>query len=192
MNRESEEIRRGMSVIRQSSERTRAVADSIKTISLDLDMAVRRFRTGKEGFTSSPGETPEIDETSPAIPAINVPSISTGKTELTLTPANSSSAGVEPDDDGVLYGDDEIPDGKEVSVGLEVPGRDVTSQNHNTAGGFPGSGIVTKPENVPQLEAERRKVPVLEDENGVTLSEGNWPGKEELIVVDEQGRPAKS
>ncbi|MCK5249578.1 MAG: hypothetical protein KAJ98_06415, partial [Spirochaetaceae bacterium] len=53
----SGKIRIGMSVIRESSERTRDAADNIKTISLDLDSALRRFKTEEEdGVTLSEGD----------------------------------------------------------------------------------------------------------------------------------------
>ena len=89
LNTSNVEIRTGMSVIRESSERTRDVADSIKAISLDLDSAVRCFKT-------------------------------------------------------------------EESTGASLD------------------------------------VPVSSEEDGVTLSEGDWPGKEKLTVVDEKGRPEKT
>jgi|GEM_PF-1222599 len=96
----TEEIRTGMTVIRESSERTRSVADSIKTISLDLDMAVSQFQI-EEGSDASGenGDVPELPE-----------------------------------------GDDN-----------------------------------------PSI--------VVEDGNSVTLSEGDWPGKDELTVVDSEGQP---
>ncbi len=95
----SVEIRTGMSVIRESSERTRDVADSISTISRDLDTAVSQFK---------------VDEASSA----------------------------------------EEPDFSDVDSGEEA--------------------------GIPSL--------YIEDGNSVTLSEGNWPGKEELTVVDGDGR----
>jgi uncharacterized phage infection (PIP) family protein YhgE len=95
----SEEIRTGMTVIRESSERTRSVADSIKTISLDLDMAVSQF---------------QIEE-----------------------------------------------------------GSDASGEN----------------DVVPELpEEDDHPSIVVEDGNSVTLSEGDWPGKDELTVVDSEGQ----
>jgi methyl-accepting chemotaxis protein len=96
----TEEIRTGMTVIRESSERTRSVADSIKTISLDLDMAVSQF---------------QIEE-----------------------------------------------------------GSDASGEN----------------DVVPELpEEDDHPSIVVEDGNSVTLSEGDWPGKDELTVVDSEGQP---
>lgn len=142
----SQEIKTGMSVIRLSSNRTRNVADGIKAISLDLDKAVRQFRTGQESTDNSMAENDlselpdlellvgeadneiEIDEEIPVIP-----SIQSGKTEFSITP-----------------------------------------------------------EVAPSLDGDKRLELLADGEDGVTLSEGNWPGKDELTIVDEEGRPAKS
>ncbi len=91
----SEEIRIGMSVIRESSERTREVAESIKVISLDLDTAVQQFK-------------------------------------------------------------------------IESP--------------TPVSGI--EQQNVGDAPAL-----FIEDEAAVTISDGDWPGKDQLTIVDADGRP---
>lgn len=146
---DSEEIRTGMSVIRQSSDRTRSVADGIKIISLDLDKAVRQFKTGREstdtehGFTEIPDlellagddsiEEEYLVEESTEEDIQSIPSIQSGKTEFTMTP-----------------------------------------------------------EFAPPLDAYKEPVLPVDAEDGVTLSEGNWPGRDELSIVDEEGRPANS
>lgn len=142
----SEELRTGMSVIRLSSERTRTVADSIEVINLDLDEAIRRFKTGEEsvedteilpvepiaGEGRGAGDTGELE---PVGDHLSVPSIQSGKTEFVL----------------------------------EI-----------------------NPEIIPPLESAKNLGLHDDGEDGLMLSEGDWPGKDELTIVDEEGRPEKS
>ena len=104
----SEEIKAGMSVIRESSERTRDVAESLKTIGRNLDIAVRQFI---------------IDD----------------KIVETSEKADNSEAIVSnPHTDNTVFGE-------------------------------------------PSL--------IVEEKGSVTLSEGDWPGKEDLTLVDSKGLP---
>jgi len=118
----SEEIRTGMSVIRESSERTREVADSISTISLDLDTAVSRFKVADEDVPFS-------------------------------------------------------------EAGEEIPGSDSSLSDRSVERGTSSTDFSVE-EDIPSV--------IVEDRNSVTLSEGDWPGKDQLTVVDSDGRPENS
>jgi len=109
----SAEIGTGMSVIRESSERTREVAARISTISQDLDIAVRQF----------------------------------------------------------ILDENEIVSESEVS---------------------PDESIPPVEEHVEEDTEEEVPVLIMESRNSVTLIEGDWPGKEQLTVVDVDGNPEKS
>jgi len=115
----SEEIRTGMSVIRESSERTREVADSISAISLDLDTAVSQFKV---------------------------------------------------EDEDVLFS--EAGEGRRAE---DVSSPDMPVEDAASA---PGLSLE---DDIPSV--------IIEDRNSVTLSEGDWPGKEQLTIVDGDGRP---
>ncbi|MDT8299241.1 MAG: hypothetical protein RQ801_13120, partial [Spirochaetaceae bacterium] len=116
----SQEIRTGMAVIRESSERTRLVADSINSISKDLDAAAGRFQTA------------EIQEDVPVAEG-----------------AGAIDASSEP-----AY----IPVDRYVETSPAPPLSDT---------------------------------PSLSTDEGVTLSEGDWQGKEEILIVDKEGRTEK-
>jgi len=115
----SEEIRTGMSVIRESSGRTREVADSISAISLDLDTAVSQFKV---------------------------------------------------DDEDVPFSE----------AGEEIPGSDSSLSDRSVERGTSSTDFSVE-EDVPSV--------IVEDRNSVTLSEGDWPGKDQLTIVDGEGRP---
>ena len=134
-----------MAVIRESSGRTRNVADSIKAISLDLDSAVRSFKTGKE----------EIKDPDDSVQEINT---------------------VKFEHESITNHDPEVP---------AISGDD--------------EEYTILPDTEPKLES--RQIPLLDngesvylsiEEDGVTLSEGDWPGKDDLIIVDEEGKPDNS
>ncbi len=146
VNTGSMEIRTGMSVIRESSGRTRSVADSIKAISLDLDSAVRSFKTGTEEIADAVDSVPYtdtniIEHKSITDPDPETPSISGGEEEYTLSP---------------------------------------------------GTELKPEPEEIPLLDSGELAVLSVDEEDGVTLSEGDWPGKDDLVIVDEEGKPDNS
>jgi methyl-accepting chemotaxis protein len=62
----------------------------------------------------------------------------------------------------------------------EAPGKAIGTADTGSA----SSGAQTLIEDIPMLS--------IDDEDGVTLSDGDWPGKESLIVVDPEGRKFRS
>jgi methyl-accepting chemotaxis protein len=56
----------------------------------------------------------------------------------------------------------------------------------------PGTELKLEPEELPLLDSGELAVLSVEEEDGVTLSEGDWPGKDDLVIVDEEGKPDNS
>jgi len=67
--------------------------------------------------------------------------------------------------------------------GTEVSGIETTSQDQS-AERDTSAPELTVEEDIPSV--------IIEDRNSVTLSEGDWPGKEQLIIVGGDGRPDNS
>ena len=167
----SEDIRTGMVVIRLSSERIRDVAEKINSISLSLDDAVKRFHTGSENtIPSESGDTSEDPDAS-----VEESDFFRRADKASTQPDVFRETGL-PEKDSTIEKDARASEDSDLSEPyFEEP-----------ASNEPGV------ETHPSLSRTESTEFVLDIEEGVTLSEGDWPGRDELSIVDEEGRPDKS
>lgn len=217
----SEEIRTGMSIIRLSTERTRDVSDQIRDISGNLDEAVKQFSTGESasgtesgvpdtGPSAGSAGSPESDVSGRAIPDLE-PGPST----------DIPDAGSRPSTIGLEWPDDSNAGKESADSDSSSSGSAAASPTAEPDGGgrtavSPGSGAKDALETVmsgpepqdyslvdetsiapaenapPELTVPNPDSFTLEVGEGVTLSEGDWNGRDELTIVDEEGQPEDS
>ena len=200
VNTGSEEIRTGMAVIRVSSERTRDVADSIREIGLSLDEAVARFKTGDE---ANPGEHPggrvgtagSSDGISSAEQDSLSPEASTSSVPVSPEPVSnqSQSSGLSRKERPAGRSDFESADDGESqdSADTESPAELMPFSTEDYKMNS-GKAIVTESEEIPVLTGDDTPSLTVEKEEGVTLSEGNWSGRDEITIVDDEGQSRDS
>lgn len=188
VNTGSEEIRTGMAVIRLSSERTSEVAENIKTIGFTLDEAVGRFKTGNSGApedsTAENAVSVDVNRSAPEYR----PSPAPADTSFNKSDADED-AEKEPDVLRAESTDMKMAREPEPKVELKSAEKKESSKNYSLP---KERSIAPREDAPPTLESETRTSFTIELGEGVTLSEGDWAGREDISIVDEEGRDEDS
>ena len=162
----AEDIRDGIETMRSSLSRNRDVAQTISDVGTSLDKASRRFRVSG-GHESSGFEGSE------------------DKGKTSGAPRRSADSRTAPPEIEELQALEDEESGPPRPP--SAPGQSPRPAPRRS----PGRSESPEPESA--LPAPRRSPgPQSAEPDGLTLSEGDWPGRENLVLVNEKGEPASS
>jgi uncharacterized protein YoxC len=192
----SDEIRGGMVVVRQSTEKISAIAERIREVSDDLDYTLGAFQTseGERPVLPDAGEYP-VSETF-AMPRAEESPIDAGPT--------ADADAIPLKRDAVAEADISIDSATAPAAEVEWPEKPVPNDEFETVDVAEFSERSAVTHETQEKEITRKTgslddtpfdLPETEDGfielDGVTLIEEDWEGKEDLTVVDEEGKPVE-